>query len=223
MPKYRYTYPVRRATRFPGSVLQYWRTTSHADSVTGPRLVNAPIPHHIDPTIAEGNHGLGLLNEYVQSSNGPRRARQPLSAQQRNKKLLRIQVQAHSHSNPVLPVNHNSHHNPKLPLPLKIPLKGIHDDPTAKRHPCAVPGCPGTFSRFADMERHCATVHKHAAFHYHCLECGCLNRRLDKLREHWRKKHHDLKEPEGFERVTDNSWPYGCPIPNCSEIPRSIR
>jgi hypothetical protein len=70
----------------------------------------------------------------------------------------------------------------------------IFDKPFDGRYLCNVPGCPLTFTRKADRDRHVQSWH-YCATLYFCPVPGCKKSlgkpysRKDKLQEHMRKKH----------------------------------
>ncbi|KAF8861418.1 hypothetical protein BDZ45DRAFT_774688 [Acephala macrosclerotiorum] len=70
----------------------------------------------------------------------------------------------------------------------------IFNKPFNGRFLCNVPGCPKTFTRKADRDRHVQSWHNCATLHF-CPILGCKKSlgkpysRKDKLQEHMRKKH----------------------------------
>ncbi len=91
----------------------------------------------------------------------------------------------------------------QLPLP-RTPaalLGAQHLQPgTHPRVTCEIPGCRQSFLRVFELDRHKGTEHGIGSLHYHCLQVGCGYQytRLDKVREHCRKKH---RVAPGGERV----------------------
>lgn len=57
-----------------------------------------------------------------------------------------------------------------------------------ERHACTYLGCPATFTRFSDLRRH-AQMHSPARLQCHFENCDKRFYRVDKLREHLRRKH----------------------------------
>lgn len=97
---------------------------------------------------------------------------------------------------------------------------------------CQFPDCQELFKRGYDLERHEKTVHQLSGMHYHCNHLGCdrQNRRLDRLREHCRRVHKDVKGQEKIETVVDDEAKrVGCPFATCeeygagSEVRQSVR
>jgi hypothetical protein len=70
----------------------------------------------------------------------------------------------------------------------------IFDKPHEGRYWCYVLGCPKTFTRRPDRDRHVKSIHKNATLHF-CPVPGCKKSsgkpfcRKDKLQEHMQKKH----------------------------------
>lgn len=57
-----------------------------------------------------------------------------------------------------------------------------------ERHACTYLGCPATFTRCSDLRRH-AQMHSPARLQCHFENCDKRFYRVDKLREHLRRKH----------------------------------